>query len=149
MLVLLTLATAGCSYSDPDIYYVEPIPGDSAIVVVNTNLDSVDNAEVIDSLLFIFWAEIEGGELYAAQAKVEEQSLYIYYADYDPDTLTGPYVISDSFWIMQDLNVGPGISTLTFSIYYSSNTNSLADVFGLEANVLDLEYAITLEGELK
>jgi len=149
MIAMLTLVAAGCSYSDPDIYYVEPIPGDSARLVVNTNLDSIDNAEVIDSLLFKYRAEIEGGELYAAQGKVEDQPLYIYYANYDPDTLSGPYILSDSFWIMQDLQAGPGISKLQFSIYYSSNTNSLADAVGLEAHVLNLEYTITLEGEAK
>lgn len=146
IIALLTLAVAGCSYTDSDIYYAEPIPGDSARVKVITNLDTIDNAEIIDSLLFKYSAEIEGGELYATQAKVDGQSLYLYYSNYDPDTLTGPYILSDSFWIMQDLQASPRINTLDFSIYYSSNTNSLADVIGVEAHVLELEYTITLEG---
>lgn len=146
IIALLTLAVAGCSYTDSDIYYAEPIPSDSARVKVITNLDTIDNAEIIDSLLFKYSAEIEGGELYATQAKVDGQSLYLYYSNYDPDTLTGPYILSDSFWIMQDLQASPRINTLDFSIYYSSNTNSLADVIGVEAHVLELEYTITLEG---
>ena len=148
-IALLTLAVAGCSYTDSDIYYAEPIPGDSARVEVITNLDTIDNAEIIDSLLFKYSAEIEGGELYATQAKIEGQSLYIFYTDYNPDTLTAPYILSDSFWIMQDMQMGPRKNTLEFSIYYSSNTNSLADVIGTEAHVLELEYAITMGGGTK
>jgi len=144
--VLFTLAAAGCSYSDSDIYFVDPIPGDSATVVVSTNLDTMDRVVVTDSLLFKYRAEITGGELYATQAIVENLAIYLNVTDYDPDTIIGSYVLSDSFWIMQDLDVGTGINTLQFSIYYSSNTNSLADMIGVEASTLDLEYPIVLEG---
>lgn len=143
---LFTLAATGCSYSDPDIYFADPIPGDSAIVVVSTNLDTMDRVVITDSLLFKYRAEITGGELYLTQARLEDQTLYLYVTDYDSDTIIGSYVLSDSFWIMQDLNLGTGINTLQFSIYYSSNTNSLADMMGVEASTLDLEYPIVLEG---
>ncbi len=144
--VLFTLAAAGCSYSDPDIYFVDPIPSDSATVVVSTNLDTMDRVVVTDSLLFKYRAEITGGELYFTQAIVEDLALYLYVTDYDPDTIIGSYVLSDSFWIMQDLDVETGINTLQFSIYYSSNTNSLADMMSVETSTLDLEYPIVLEG---
>lgn len=143
---LFTLTIYGCSYSDPGVYYVEPVPGDSVTVVMSSSLDTVDVAEISDSLLFTFRAEIEGGMFYAAKASVENQFIYEYYANYDPDTISGPYVLSDSFWIMQDHDVGAGISSMLFEIYHSANTNSLADIVRVEAGIFELEYDILLEG---
>jgi len=148
--ILLTaiymLSISGCSYSDPDIFYVDPVPGDTVSVVLSTNLDTVDVAKITDSLLFIFRAEIEGGKFYVANASVGNELIYAYYSDYDPDTISGPYVFSDSFWIMQDLGVGPGMSSLLLEIYHSANTNSLADIVGVEAGVVKTEFDILLEG---
>lgn len=143
---LLALVVSGCSYSDPNIYYVEPTPGDSVTVLVTTNLDTIEIAQINDSLLFTFRAEIEGGKLYAAEASVENQLIYTKYTEYDPDTISGPFVLTDSFWIMQDLDVGPGMSSMLLEIFHSANTNSLADKVGIEASTFELEYDIQLEG---
>jgi hypothetical protein len=143
---LLTLVVFGCSYTDPDIYYVEPIPGDSVTVVVTTNLDTVELAQINDSLLFTFRAEIEGGKFYAAQASVENQLIYANFTEYDSDTIIGPFVLTGSFWIKQDLDAGPGVSSMLLEIFHSANTNSLADVLGIEVDIFELEYAILVEG---
>ena len=52
LVTLVTLLTPGCAYSDPNIYYATPVPDDSARVVVTTNLDDIDTAGIVDSLMF-------------------------------------------------------------------------------------------------
>jgi len=149
ILALLILAATGCSYSDPDIYYVEPIVANPASVLVLTNLDSIDTAPVADSLLLRYRAEIEGGEMYATQATIESQAIYLRYTPYNPDTISGSFIVSDSFWIRQDQLADTGVSTLGFNVYYSANTNSLADIVGLEAEILELEFKLSQEGAQK
>ena len=71
LILLIFSLAAGCSYSDNEIYYVEPVPGDSATVEVFSNLDTMVLSVVSDSLLFSFETSIEGGELYFAEASIE------------------------------------------------------------------------------
>ena len=144
--ITLTMLMAGCTYSDSEYYYANPFPGDTATVTVSTNLDTIDVAVISDSLLFKFSAEIENGELYFANASISSLTLYQYLADYDPDTLTGPYVLTDSFWIRSDLAPDTEIYPLLLTIYYSSNTNSLGDRLGVEADVLNLDFNLLLQG---
>jgi len=146
---LLGVAMSACSFTDDQIYYVEPVPGDSAVVKVSTNLAPTDTSVIADSLLFIYDAEIEGGELYFTEASIDNLVLYQFATDYDPDTVNGPYALKDSFWIRGDLPLEAGINTLLFSVFYSSNTNSLADKVRREATILDLEFNVKLEGAKK
>lgn len=143
---LLIMAIEGCSYSDPEIYYFDPIQGDSATVVLITNLDTLDEVVLTDSLMICYTAQIEGGKLYFIEASLESLLLYEYTSSYDPDTLTGPYVLKDSFWIPDNLPIPPGMISLLFSLYYSSNTNSLADLFEIEAHSSEFEFSINLGG---
>jgi len=149
LFILFALATEACMYNDSESYYVNPIPGDSATLVVITNLDTIGNPVITDSLMIKYSAEIEGGELYVVDCNLDNLLLYEYISDYDPDTLAAPYVLSDSFWIRGSLPLEPGIKTMSLSFYYSANTNSLADKYGIEASKRDLEYDIKLEGEIK
>lgn len=146
IIISAAMLLAGCTYSNPDIYYVTPQAGDSASVVLSTNLDSLDPIIVSDSLLFKYSAEIEGGELYFLEASVSNITVYQRYTDYDPDTIPGPFVFSDSFWIYSAMAPDTAVYPMLFSTYYSSNTNSLADVLGVEANILDLEFKLLMEG---
>lgn len=146
IITFLGLALSACTYTDDSIYYVEPIPGDSATVHVITNLDSIEQSVIADSLLFKYSVEIAGGELYFNEASINNLVLYQYATNYDPDTVIGPFVLTDSFWIQGDLPLGTGMNTLLFSVYYSSNTNSLADRVRREANILNLEFYMMLEG---
>ena len=148
-LVLLALALTSCSYSDDQIYYVDPVPGDSATVLLNTNLDPADTLLIVDSLLFMYSAEIEGGEIYFTEASIGNLILYQFATDYDPDTISGPYVLTDSFWIQSNLPLEEDLNTMFFSVFYSSNTNSLADKFRREANILELEFNLMWEGLIK
>ncbi len=39
-----------------------------------------------------------------------------------------------------------GIYSMLFTLYYSSNTNSLGDKVGIEADILDLDFDLVVEG---
>lgn len=146
IIIFTALLLAGCSYTNSDIYYVTPLADDSASVAVITNLDSLDPIIVSDSLLFKYSVQIEGGELYLQEASISSLTLYQHYTNYDPDTIVGPFVFTDSFWIYSAIAPDTALYPMLFSIYYSSNTNSLADVLGVEADILDLEFKLLLEG---
>ena len=146
IIISVALLLAGCTYSNSDIYYVTPQADDSASVAVTTNLDSLDPIIVSDSLLFKYSVQIEGGELYLQEASVSNLTLYQHYTDYDPDTIVGPYVFTDSFWIYSAMAPDTALYPMLFSVYYSSNTNSLADMLSVEADILDLEFKLLLEG---
>lgn len=144
----LLLAMA-CTYSNSEFYYATPIAGDSATVVVSTNLDTIDPIIIKDSLLFKYRAEIDNGKLYLANASIFSYTLYQFYTEYDPDTLLAPYVLVDSFWIWSDLAADTGTYPMLLELYYSSNTNSLGDVLGFEADILQLNFDLKLEGGKK
>jgi hypothetical protein len=146
LILIFLLVLASCSYSDPEMYYAEPVPGDSTSVVLTTSLDTVEDAVVIDSLLFSFRAEVEGGKLYFTEASMGNISLYQNDANYDPDTLTESYVLADSFWLSRLIPVPQGENSMFLTLYYSSNTNSLADKVGLEAFTIEEEYIINMGG---
>jgi hypothetical protein len=132
--ILILLVTAsffhGCLYSDDEVYYVEPEADDPPIISVTTNLDTITNPTVVDSLLVLYDIDIQNGDLYFVEAAVANQVVY------ESDTTQG------SFWLYDDHVQLPGIETLYIDIYYSSNTNSLADVVGFEALQINLEYEI-------
>lgn len=145
-MIVLACLLAACTYSDSDVYYANPIPGDTATLVVSTNLDTLDPVVIADSLLIKYRAEIENGKLYFTSASIDAITFYQYYTEYDPDTINGPYVLTDSFWIWSNPANDSGLYTLIFSAYYSSNTNSLGDKLGLEADLLNLEFDLFVEG---
>lgn len=120
-------------YSDYDQFYVEPIADDPPIITASTNLDSLANPLVDDSLEVIYDIDIQNGELYFLEARVGNFLIY------DSDTTHG------SFWLYPDDVNMPGIDTLSLLIYYSSNTNSLGDVLGIEYLNTSLKYAINFK----
>lgn len=146
LVVLVTWLTPGCTYSDPNIYYATPVPGDSATVAVTTNLDDIDTAIIVDSLLFKYEVEIAGGDLYFLEATIGYFLLYQFLPEYDPDTITGGYILADSFWIPEVVIADTGLSSMIFTIYYSSNTNSLADKVNIEADILNLDFDLMVKG---
>jgi len=75
--------------------------------------------------------------------------IYLAYTAHSSDTISGSFIVSDSFWIRQDQLADTGVSTLGFNVYYSANTNSLADIVGLEAEILELEFKLSQEGAQK
>jgi hypothetical protein len=62
------------------------------------------------------------------------------------DPIHNSYLLAGSFLVTSRIPLEPGEYPLCFSFYYSSNTNSLGDIYGLEAEVKDLEYTIILGG---
>ncbi len=127
--LLLSMLPA-CFYSDSEMYDVEPIPGDLPIISVTTNLDSLYNPPVNDSLEVIYDFEIEDGELYYVYAGIANTMIF------ESDSTCG------SFWINPSLADSSGVDTLHMEFYYSSNSNSLADIVGYEALIERLKIAV-------
>ena len=133
---LLLSGLPACYYSDPEFYEVEPVPGDPPLISVSTNLDTLNNPPVNDSLEVIYQVEISGGELYYVYADVVHTTIF------ESDSTYG------SFWINPLLANSSGVDTLYMEFYYSSNSNSLADKAGYEALVEYLNLAIDFNLEV-
>jgi hypothetical protein len=133
---LLLSGLPACYYSDSNIYYVDPVAGDPPLLSVFTNLDTLYNPPVNDSLEVIYQVEIEDGEFYNVYADVGSTAVF------ESDSSEG------SFWISPVLADSSGVDTLYMEFYYSSNSNSLVDKLGYEAFVDYLNFAIdfNLEG---
>lgn len=127
---LLLLCLPGCFYSDNEMYYVEPIQDDPPELTVSTNLDSLYNPPVNDSLEVEYRVDISHGELYYVYAEIARAMVF------ESDSVYG------SFWITPHMADSAGIDTLHMEFYYSSNTNSLADKLGYEALVKYLDFAL-------
>jgi hypothetical protein len=134
-LTALALLSA-CIYSDSDIYKVDPVADDPPVVSVVTNLDTLLNPRVNDSLEVIYELSIADGELYYVDAKVSDWTVH------SSDTTHG------SFWIYPTQSDETELDTLYMVFYYSSNTNTLADVAGYEALTTRLKYAIDFSKEV-
>ena len=139
----------GCIYTSNDLYTVTPSPGIPATVNVTTNLDTINSNPYVDSLLVSYEISVEGGQLYFVESLIETYSVYEYWPDYDPDTLSGPYILADSFWLNVGVPADSGTYTLYIDFFYSSNSNSLGDILGFEADVLTREFLIDFKGEIQ
>ena len=130
IVVLLLVLIPACYYSDGEMYYVEPVAGDPPVFSVTTNLDTLYNPQVNDSLDVNYKVNIDGGELYYVLAVVANNMVY------ESDTTEG------SFWLKPDLVTDSGVDTLFIDLYYSTNSNSLADKVGYEAILETLKFTI-------
>jgi len=61
------------------------------------------------------------------------------------DTLSASYTLEGQFPLQPTLPVPAGDHLMQMFFYYSANTNSLADILRIEADVTELEYTITFE----
>ena len=127
---LLFSGLRGCYYSDTDMFYVEPIPDDPPILTISTNLDTLHDPPVNDSLEVNYLVDISGGEFYYVYADVAGSTVF------ESDSTEG------SFWITSSMAGSSGIDTLYMEFYYSTNSNSLADMFGYEALAEYLNFAL-------
>ena len=134
MLAGLVAVIGACVYSESGIHYVDPVPGEPPTFQASTNLDTIPNAIVLDSLEVFYESEIENGEFYQVEAYSFDEIVYL------SDSTYG------SFWISYDSLYRTGMDTLSLFFIYSTNSNSLADIVGAEYNVFELEYPI-LYGE--
>ena len=135
-IVLLVLPQA-CFYSDSELYRVDPVPGDPPVCSMTTNLDTLYHPAVNDSLQVSYQVEIESGELYYLYAVIANTAVY------DSDTTHG------SFWIYPELATDSGVDTLFIDLYYSTNSNSLADQVGYEAILETVKFAVDFNLEDK
>ena len=127
----LMLLCHSCFYTDADIYFVDVVPGEPPTFSVSTNLDTIIDPAVTDSLEVSYLATIENGEFYLARCFLLEDVIF------QSDSL------QNSFWLYPGDVVFPGLDTLYVYFYYSTNTNSLADQLKAEANIVERKYPIT------
>ena len=121
LLAGMLLLAGSCVYSDDGVYRVDPVPGLRPVFSVTTSLDTVSEAVVADSLRVTYLATIENGEFYQAEVYLEGSGIHL------SDSLEG------SFWLRPAQVELPGIKTLSIYFFYSTNSNSLADIVGAEA----------------
>lgn len=112
------------------MYFVEPLPDDPPLISVSTNLDTLTNPPVNDSLKVEYLVEITGGKLYYVYAEVAQSMVF------ESDSIHG------LFWITRYMADSAGIHTLHMNFYYSTNSNSLADKFGYEAQILYRDFEL-------
>ena len=129
-LSLLLAGVPACFFTDSEIYYVEPVRDDPPVRSVITNLDTLNNPQVNDSLEVIYQVEVSGGEFYYVYADVASSTVF------ESDSTYG------SFWITPDMADSLGVDTLYMEFYYSTNSNSMADRIGYEALLDNLNIAI-------
>ena len=128
------LLTQACSFNDSSLYRVDPQPDPPPEISIRTNLDSIAYPLVIDSLGVSYQLEISNGEFYYMEAEVNGTPLYV--SD----------IKVDSFLVPASVSLASGDDSLRMTFYYSSNTNSLADIYGLEARFRKIAYAIYFTG---
>ena len=128
--LMLLSGMPACFYSDTEMFYVEPVAGDLPDITVSTNLDTLHNPQVNDSLEVEYLVEISNGEFFYVYADLAGSVVY------ESDTSQA------AFWITPYMADSAGIDTLYMEFYYSSNTNSLADKLGYEARVKNLKFAL-------
>ncbi len=133
-LIFLLLPKA-CFFTDTEIYKVDPVADDPPLVLVVSNLDTLFEPHIGDSLKVSYELEIVNGEFYFMDAVISDETVH------------SSYSILDSFWIYPSQSTG--LDSLYLDFYHSSNTNTLADKTGYEAHITSLRYAIDFDGELK
>jgi hypothetical protein len=134
-LLVITVIAGACIYSNNEDYVVEPVPGTPPTFAAGTNLDTVTDPVVTDSLQVFYEASVENGRFYFMDAVLND--LHIFYSDTTIDT----------FWIQSSLVPDPGSDSLHLYFYYSTNSNSLADIVGVEYALHKKDYALTFEKE--
>jgi hypothetical protein len=112
------------------MYYVDPIADDPPVISVSTNLDTLINPPVNDSFEVTYRAEITFGKFYYMYADVAGSTIF------ESDSTFG------TFWITPFMADSSGVDTLYMEFYYSTNSNSLADLLGYEAQVEYVNHAI-------
>ena len=126
--LLSLLMMSACYFVDKEIYEVDPVAGDPAIVTVVSNLDTLPQAPVGDSLEVFYSVNMENGELFFMEALLSDEILYT------SDSIEG------SFYVYPFQSAG--VDSLFLDFYHSSNTNTLADKIGYEARITSRSYAI-------
>ena len=124
-----------CTYSDSDFFYVDPVPGDPPEIWITTNLDSIVNPTVTDSLEVSWEVEVINSDFYQLEAYIEEQMVF------NTDTSNG------TFWVTPAWVTDPGVDTLYLYFFFGTNSNSLADLVNLEYDWVTLKYPIQFEME--
>jgi len=133
-LAAMSLLSA-CYFTDSEWYKADPVADDPSEVLVISNLDTLFNPRVNDSLQVIYEVSVVNGEFFFMEAMVSDWTVH------SSDSSYG------SFWIYPTQSDETGLDTLYLDFYHSSNSNTLADVTGYEALITGQNYAIDFSEE--
>ena len=143
----LILFLNSCTYTNDGEHFVSPIPGDPPVFSVSCNLDTMLFIETSDSVFISYSAEIENGTLYVVAAEVNEQLTYDTVANLEADTAAR--VLRDSFYVQKDVDLLVGENFLNLIFYISTNSNTLGDLYDVEADLRMSTYSIYLREDEK
>ena len=136
-----------CTYTNDGEHFVNPVPGEPPVLSVSCNLDTFSFIETTDSVLISYTAEIENGFLSLVYAEVNELVPYDTLANLEADTV--PQVLRDSFYVAKDVDLLAGENILDLFFYTSTNSNTLGDLYNIEADMRTLTYSIFLMEDVK
>jgi hypothetical protein len=152
-MIMLVWWISSCTYTNVDSVYIEPSADSQATISVVTSLDAdtlVSAPTITDTsgLQVIFEVEVNNGELYQIGAYFMDTTLYLneLWQSRQTDTLYASFIIRDSFEIPPTMQLEQEIHTLYLDFYFSSNSNSLGDIYALEAVLYPVEYDIIVKG---
>ena len=143
----LLIIMNSCTYTDDTEHFVSPVPGEPPVFSVQCNLDTLPLIRTDDEILVSYSAEIDNGVLYYVSAEVNELLTYDTLANLKADSTTGALVLSDSFYVKKVVDLLPGENILDLYFFVSTNSNTIADLVGAEADIIQLIHFIYLEEE--
>jgi hypothetical protein len=143
---IFLLLAAACSYNLSGDYPVEPLPGEPATISISFNLDTMEQPYPADDLEVIYDLELRNGELYYVECLLEDILVYDSVTASGSDTIFDYFYLTDTFAIAPEIELDSGVYSLYMNFYYSTNTNSLGDIFGLESAVWDTVFPVVYGG---
>jgi hypothetical protein len=144
--IIFSVLTAACSYTTSGDFFVEPLAGKPATIAVSTSLDTLESPVLADSLELVYEVELWNGELYYVECLLEDLLVYDSITAGGSDTIFDYFYLADTFMVTPALEMDSGVYSLYMNFYYSTNTNSLADIYGLETVVWDTVYTLLYGG---
>jgi len=140
ILVLISftaLVLSACSFTDTEFYIADPVADDPPVVSVLSNLDTLFNPKVNDSLQVIYEVSVVNGNFYFMEALVSAWTVH------SSDSAYG------SFWVYPSQSHETDLDTLYMDFYHSTNTNTLADRISYEASTTRQVYIIDFSKEVE
>lgn len=134
----LMVLTTSCFYVESEIYPTDIVSDYNPTITFSSNIDTINDLSVTDSLLFRYTVAIDTGTLYFSDLYLGNLQLM------RSDTT------SDSIWILPDYVAENGDYDLTLVSYFKSFSGSLADIMNAEFLSADTSWSINiLKEEIK
>ncbi len=130
--IFLIILTASCFYTETDRYPTDIISEYNPKITFSSNIDTIKDITVTDSLLFSYKVAIDTGSLYFSDVYLG--NLHLVRSD----------TTSDSLWIYPGYVNNNGDYELTLVSYFKSYSESLADIMNAEFLAADTSWSINI-----